>query len=77
MTFKVFTVNPDTSTLTLGGPATSLTDGQQERLFAPYPNAFRNYSMFTPDGFIVVTWNLEQEYGSSGSPLYHVSEDNC
>ena len=76
MTFKVFTVTPDTSTLTLDGPTTSLPAGEQDRLFALYPNAFRNYSSFTPDGFMVVTWNLEQEYGSSGSPLYRVSEDN-
>lgn len=74
MTFKVFTVTPDTSNLKLDGPATELPDGEQERLFAPYPNAFRNYSSFTPDGFMVVTWNLEQEYGSSGSPLYRVDK---
>ena len=43
------------------------------KLFKNFQEAFRNYTQFNPIRYAVVTWILEQDYGSSADSLVFVS----
>ena len=46
------------------------------KLFKNFLEAFRNYTQFNPTRYAVVTWILEQDYGSSADNLAFVSNTN-